>query len=243
MRDAIVKAGHVLLVGLSVLVFSCDEGLRAEQTGTVQLSAPSFVIPKKVPGETAEQSIDVRNVGTGILRIINIDGQFGSEYDLYWTRADEEQQRRGIEDGQSYFPDAIDIAPEEQITLHLVYLARMHVPRGRIVLEQTIGNRVAIPIVGAESGAESVMPTVIDFGRGGGHRCRGDSCSDQLWANRTRIREYGDQWLARLHHIHRWTQSQRHRSFCLTQTKTRTSLSPNRSVDITIHYRTTSPVR
>ena len=124
MRKTVVKARHLLLLGVSLSCFSCDEGLRAEQTGTVQLSAPSFVIPKKVPGETAEQSIDVRNVGTGILRIINIDGQFGTEYDLYWTRADEEQQRRGIEDGQSYFPDAIDIAPEEQITLHLVYLAR-----------------------------------------------------------------------------------------------------------------------
>ncbi|MEE2756244.1 MAG: choice-of-anchor D domain-containing protein [Myxococcota bacterium] len=147
----------------------CDEGLRAEQTGTIQLSAPSFVIPKKVPGEMAEQSITVRNVGSGVLRLINFTGQFGSEFDLYWSRGDEAQQRRGIEDGRNYFPDAIDLAPEETMRLHLTYLARQPiVPRGRITVETNdrSNRNLAIPIEGAESGAElSVMPTAIDFGR------------------------------------------------------------------------------
>ena len=167
--QAYIRQLPLLGLLISIGALSCDEGLRAEQTGTIQVSPPRFIIPKVAPGESPTlEPVVVRNVGAGTLRIINLRGEFGSEYDLYYTRGDEEQQRVAVEDGRNSFRQE-DIEPEEKITFFLEYLAEQsQVPRGRITFEtnDTSNRNIAIPIDGAESGAElSIMPTVLDFGR------------------------------------------------------------------------------
>ena len=80
---------------------------------------------------------------------------------------DASQQRIAVEDGINRFPAAVDLAPEESLTFYLTYEQEQTGPTGRITFTNDSDNRnVAIPIQGAESGAELVvMPSVVDFGR------------------------------------------------------------------------------
>jgi hypothetical protein len=168
-RVVALSAAVLVMFGFGSLV-GCDD-LRRTDTGSVLLTPAEFVIPKLAAGEEVEREVLLKNVGAGVLRLINIEGAFSTDFDLYWQLgADADaRQRVGIEDGVNRFPEAIDLAPEETMTFILVYVATgQAVPQGRISFDSNDGlNRsVAIPVRGAEIGAElALSPTSVSFGR------------------------------------------------------------------------------
>ncbi len=160
-------AAFVFLL-VAVAGVGCGE-LRATKTGTLVLEPDEFVIPKLAAGESIEREVVARNVGTGVLRMINFRGAFSNDFDLYWRLGDDERQRIGIVGGENSFPAAIDLQPEEEMTFSLVFESRgERFPAGRVSFDTNDGaNRsVAIPIRSADIGAElALQPRAVDFGR------------------------------------------------------------------------------
>ena len=104
-----VTATAIAIIGC---LSGCDDGLRSNETAAIQIDPERFIITKLRPGERTEQSLTVKNVGAGVLRMINLQGEFGLEYDLYWTLGDEDasHQRIAVEDGINH--------SQPQSTLH-----------------------------------------------------------------------------------------------------------------------------
>ena len=73
------------LAGLGLGVVGCDD-IRRTETGSVLLTPGEFVIPKLAAGESVEREVVLKNVGAGTLRVINLEGAFPNEFDLYWRR-------------------------------------------------------------------------------------------------------------------------------------------------------------
>lgn len=75
-----------MLLGFVFLLLSggigCDD-IRRTETGSVLLTPGEFVIPKLAAGETVEREVVLKNVGAGTLRIINLEGAFPNDFDLY----------------------------------------------------------------------------------------------------------------------------------------------------------------
>ena len=123
---------RALRVLLTLSVFACafvacedDESLRSTASIELEISPASFSFPAVEVGETLQSTVQIRNIGTGELRLIDFDATFNvpADYTLVWFRGEDAPAQgepgwlAGIDpiDGNS-FPQVVAIAPGEIMT-------------------------------------------------------------------------------------------------------------------------------
>ena len=167
----------VAILGVFCLALGCsssDGGIRRTETGTALIEPESFIFPKLGVGAETEAVVSVKNTGTGVLKLANLRGEFTTEYSLYWYRgvADDKStavQINGIIEGENFFPQIIEVEPDESVTFVMAYIARTEdSPVGRLTYDTNEKGRVSvtIPITGDDIGPQLVIsPPALDFGR------------------------------------------------------------------------------
>jgi hypothetical protein len=152
-------------VALAMLALGCDDGVEDTRTPTLQIEpAAGFIFSKLAPGETAERTVDVLNLGSGVLILRDVqleDESSNGEFELFQLDGAERRAPARV----------IEIPPEGRITFAVEYAASDDSPfadRGAVTFESNdpsaIANSVAIVTSGA-GGEIDVRPPTIDFGR------------------------------------------------------------------------------
>ncbi|MEE2643477.1 MAG: choice-of-anchor D domain-containing protein [Myxococcota bacterium] len=176
---------RALRVLLTLSVFACafvacedDESLRSTASIELEISPASFSFPAVEVGETLQSTVQVRNIGTGELRLIDFDATFNvpADYTLVWYRGEDAPAQgesgwlAGIDpiDGNS-FPQVVAIAPGEVISMMLQYTAStLEGAAGSVTFQSNKGAGAGetIPITGANTAPViDVTPVSVDFGR------------------------------------------------------------------------------
>jgi hypothetical protein len=164
------------LFALSVATVGCDDGVRSGAAGTIDIDPQAFVFQTLRAGETADDTVRIKNVGLGTLFIGNLQGDFSTDFDLYFVRGDArggdagaDQQEVAIRAGENRFPETYTLEPEETLTLVLNYHPSSDVAADGAVTFRTndpANLDVTIPI-NSEQGAPQIYaePKTLDFGR------------------------------------------------------------------------------
>ena len=180
-RSVLLLCGMMLGFGCGgesqdcVLSGSCESGNRG-RTGGMLDDPGAFSFPKVNFGASAEARVTLLNTGRRPVEITNVMFSANTDvrdFQLYWSSDIEfdERQNPAIIDGQARegLQDVIDIAPDESITLVLIYTrANTEYPSGSLLMTTTAENynRLQIPILGRAGRAELVVvPDYVDMGR------------------------------------------------------------------------------
>ena len=96
-----------------------------DMVGRATLSPEIFQFDFVEVGSVDQRSVVIRNAGMGPLSLREFAPAFGSDYTLYWQEGTGErplnEQTVGVLNGQNQMPDDISLAPDEAVTLTLVY--------------------------------------------------------------------------------------------------------------------------
>ena len=168
--------------GIKILQWGClwallglgctDDGVSDSETPSLQISpSRAFRFPKLVEGEASEYQVQLKSVGAGELRITNIQGDFGPEFELYWCLGTGPSpnctQNVGILEGINHFPEVIPISPESSLFLFLRYVrGAQPFEGGDVSFESNAEGKISLPIQVEETEIEiSVTPLSLDFDR------------------------------------------------------------------------------
>lgn len=135
--------------------------------GRVGLLPESFEFSFVDVGDTQEQTVRVSNEGSAPVLLTEFAAAFSSDYTLYWQRGGAplplEEQQLVFREGQSTFPDSIEIEPTESVVFTLIYAPSENGQRGG-QLSFSADRDVRIPIGHSDDRPEFVFePEVVDF--------------------------------------------------------------------------------
>lgn len=165
------RAALLLITCGGLAVTGCDGSDLGASFPSANVTPDRFTFPKLQVGESEDRTVEIENLGTGELKVAGIRGDFGSEFNLYWTLSsfDDGAQRVGIEGGVNSFPGVITIPPEEKLIMVLNYRPDgSDSLGGAVVMESNDPDyaEISIPIIVIEGSPElNLNPTSIDFGR------------------------------------------------------------------------------
>jgi hypothetical protein len=162
------------LAGLSIIgTTGCEDGLRDGAAGTIDIDPPAFVFQKLRAGENQDDRVEIKNVGLGTLYIGGLQGNFSSDFDLYFTRGDKDDsqlaQEVAIRAGENKFPREYALEPEDKLTFVLNYHPESDTAAGgNITFKTNDPNKQVVEIpISSEQGAPQIYaePNTLDFGR------------------------------------------------------------------------------
>ncbi|MBU1432650.1 hypothetical protein KKF91_19085, partial [Myxococcota bacterium] len=163
-----VKRPWAMLFMLA-LVFGCKDNIADSAEGDYLITPPTFRFQRLSVGEHGEQRVNIESIGGGELRIAEFDPSFGAEFNLYWIKPGETQQRVGVEGGVNSLPAYIDVPSGETLTLIMSYTpTSTAAPSGvlRFRTNSTAKPEGSIPIEVPDTAPEiAVAPTTVDFER------------------------------------------------------------------------------
>lgn len=162
------------LAACALLGTGCDDGPGTISTGQLEVVPEAFRFGKLAIGENADRVVELQNFSdSGVVIIASMRFELDNadqEFELYWKRAQDDPESRGIDrDGTVHFDFPLRINGGESLFLVLNYQAVREVPvGGTIVLETNLPERpeVEIPVVLSAGSPEiNVAPRIHDFDR------------------------------------------------------------------------------